>query len=134
MLQQTGPRCVKEILDESQAMLLAEDNMLVDVSSETRKFKEQAAVKRSSTFRLSQINEHQINGQPLVGQRKKSRFVSLKSEILHRNSIYHLQRSPDQHQRAAAAFHKRNASMNDNLGAAGTEQDDYSMSYAAAAK
>ena len=30
--QAAGPRCVKEILDESQAMLLAEDKMLIDVS------------------------------------------------------------------------------------------------------
>ena len=44
---------MKEILDESQAKLLSEDKMLVDVSSETRKFKEQAAVKRKSTFRTS---------------------------------------------------------------------------------
>ena len=92
-LPAAGPRCVKEILNESQAKLLSEEKMLVDVSKETQKFKEQAAVKRKSTFRTSfknasmQMEQNKIIGQPLVGQRKRSRFVSLKSEI-HRSSIF----------------------------------------------
>ena len=48
-----GPRCVKEVLDQSQAKLLSEETMLVDVSSQSPQLKEKAAVKRSNTFRLS---------------------------------------------------------------------------------
>jgi len=79
---QIGPRCAFETLDSSQAQLLDEDKMLVAVEDGLHnRLARDAFTVNKLPYKdfVSQLNEDGLHRQPLIGQRRNNRFVSLKN-------------------------------------------------------
>ena len=133
-----SPRCVKEQIDRSSARLLQEDQLLVDISTnDTRLMQFDQPFKLTYNARSKQLDENTFYGQPLLGQRKNSRFVKLmksdrqwESSTLGESALNLTMLAPNKisgqkSQHKNSTFKRRNASMNYSTGGNTADQHGF---------